>query len=89
MQLSLCILLMRIPENPDHVEYQAFNRQRGHMSGLLRLRIRYKKYVSQWFDYLFVSPDEMADIVKGTGWEIQELLRDDKASYIAVIKKGE
>ncbi|MCW4041998.1 MAG: hypothetical protein NWE83_14760 [Candidatus Bathyarchaeota archaeon] len=75
-------------ENPDHLEYQAFNRQRGRMRGLLRLRIRYKKYVSQWFDYLFVSPDEMADIVKGTGWEIQELLRDDKEPYITVITKA-
>jgi hypothetical protein len=58
------------------------------MRGLLRLRIRYKKYVSQWFDYLFVSPNEMADIVKGTGWEIQKLLRDDKAPYITVVTKA-
>jgi hypothetical protein len=74
-------------ENPDHLEYHDFNRQRGRMSGQLRMRIRFKKYVSPWFDYLIVSPDEMADIVKGTGWEINELLRDDKPPYIAIIKK--
>jgi 2-polyprenyl-3-methyl-5-hydroxy-6-metoxy-1,4-benzoquinol methylase len=74
-------------ENPDYLAYQAFNRERGRMSGQLRMRIRFKKFVTSWFDYLIVSPDEMADIVKGTGWEIQKLLHGDKSPYFAIITK--
>lgn len=50
------------PYNTDrleHLEYQKFNRKRGRMSGQLRLRVRYKKYVTPWLDYLLVSKEEM------------------------------
>ena len=75
-------------ENPDHLKYQAFNRQRGRMSGQLKLRVRYKKYTTPFFDYLMVSQQEMQDIVKDTGWEIQEILQQDSPTYIAIIKKA-
>jgi hypothetical protein len=29
----------------------------------------------------------MKDVVKDTGWEIQEVLKQDSPSYIAIIKK--
>ncbi|MCW4039704.1 MAG: class I SAM-dependent methyltransferase [Candidatus Bathyarchaeota archaeon] len=74
-------------ENPDHLEYQVFNRQRGRMSGQLRIRIRYKKFVTPWFDYLIVSQQEMQEIIKDTGWKIQELLQQDSPTYLAIIKK--
>jgi hypothetical protein len=31
----------------------------------------------------------MNDIVKGTGWEIKKLLRDDSSPYVAIIQKCE
>jgi SAM-dependent methyltransferase len=37
-------------KNPDHLEYHELNRKRGRMSGQLRIRIRYKKYATKWFD---------------------------------------
>ena len=54
----------------DHLAYLAANRARGRMSGQLRLRARYKRFVTPWFDYLMVSPAEMEALVDGTGWRV-------------------
>ena len=74
-------------ENPAHLEYHEFNRKRGRMPGQLKIRIRFEKYVTDWFDYLIVSKDEMKQILKGTGWKIKRFIDSDGAQYIAIIHK--
>jgi len=73
--------------NPADIEYQRRNRERGRMSGQIRLRVRYRNARTPWFDYLLVSPDEMASIVSGTGWEIRELVMSDGPDYAVVIAR--
>ena len=65
--------------NPAHLEYQEFNRKRGRMSGQLRIRIRFQRYVTRWFDYLFVSKEEMTQILDETGWKVKEILGSERA----------
>jgi SAM-dependent methyltransferase len=72
---------------PEHVRYQRRNRRRGRMAGQLRIRIRFREIKGPWFDYLLVSPAEMKQVLGGTGWRIQRLLRDGGPVYIAVIGK--
>jgi SAM-dependent methyltransferase len=72
---------------PAHLAYHRLNRRRGRMPGQVRIRIRYETYVTPWFDYLLVSPDEMAGILDGTGWSIERILKSSGAPYIAVIRK--
>jgi SAM-dependent methyltransferase len=72
-------------DDPAHLAYQARNRERGRMSGQLRLRVRYRDLVGPWFEYLIVSPDEMAEIVDGTGWHISRLIQDEGSPYVAVL----
>ena len=76
-------------KEPLHLEYQEYNRQRGRMSGQIRLRIRHKKRKTPWFDYLMVSKAEMMDLVKGTGWKVAGFLDSEGASYIAILEKNE
>ena len=57
-------------KDPDHLAYLAANRARGRMSGQIRMRARYKRFVTPWFDYLMVSPAEMEALLDGTGWRI-------------------
>ena len=73
-------------EDPVHLAYHERNRNRGRMPGQLRLRIRYRDLIGPWFEYLIVSPDEMAEIVEGTGWEIRHLIRDEGSVYVAVLE---
>jgi hypothetical protein len=76
--------------DPLHLAYQAQNRARGRMSGQIRFRVRYQTCKGPWFDYLMVSPDEMEDILIGTGWHAERfLLTPESPVYIAIIEKDE
>jgi hypothetical protein len=57
------------------------------MSGQIRIRIRFQAIATPWFDYLFVSPDEMKHILTGTGWKVSRFIEGGRPSYVAVIEK--
>ncbi|MEE9442488.1 MAG: methyltransferase domain-containing protein [candidate division Zixibacteria bacterium] len=72
---------------PYHLAYHKYNRQRGRMSGQIKLRVRYLNYRTPWFDYLLVSPKELKDILKDTGWHIKKLLDPIPPIYTMCIGK--
>lgn len=69
--------------------YQKFNRTRGRMSGQVRMRVRYKKYMSDWFEYLLVSRNEMQQLLKGSGWKVKQFIDSKGPSYMVIIQKEE
>lgn len=71
----------------EHREYHEFNRRRGRMAGQVRIRIRYKKYIGRWFDYYFVSKEELEGLLEGTGWCPLKYIDGEAGMYIAVIEK--
>ena len=75
-------------DNPAHLEYHELNRKRGRMGGQVRIRVRFGKYATPWFDYLFVSKEEMDEILKGTGWKVKQYIDSGNALYIAIIEKN-
>jgi SAM-dependent methyltransferase len=84
----------RVPEktnDPDHLAYQERNRERGRMPGQVRLRVRYKKLAGEWFDYLFLSEEELEQLAHGTGWRLKTTVSGDGGfggeSYLAVLCK--
>ena len=72
-------------EDAAHLAYQDHNRTRGRMPGQLRLRVRYRNLIGPWFDYLIISPDEMATILEGTGWRIHRLLQQTGSGYYVAV----
>lgn len=74
-------------EDPDHLAYHKQNRARSRMSGQIRLRVRYKKYQTPWFDLLFLSAAELQELLKPTKWLIKEILDDPSGNYVAIIEK--
>ncbi|MGH7551515.1 MAG: class I SAM-dependent methyltransferase [Longimicrobiales bacterium] len=74
--------------DPFHLAYQEANRRRGRMSGQIRMRVRYRKYATPWFDYLFVSLDELRDIVDETGWHVAEVIGTSGPLYIVQLEKS-
>jgi SAM-dependent methyltransferase len=73
----------------NHLEYHRFNIARGRMSGQLRIRIRFERLASRWFNYLMVSPKELSNLIKGTGWTAERFVVDtDGANYFAIIRKN-
>ncbi len=73
--------------NRCHLDYHKLNRRRGRMPGQTRLRVRYKTCATPWFDYLLVSPDEMRELVDGTGWKVTRVFRSRGPAYSAVIER--
>lgn len=74
--------------DPDHLAYHKWNLNRGRMAGQTRLRIRHRKLVGPWLDYLFGSETELKSILKGTGWTVKKILHGGKTpTYITVLEK--
>lgn len=73
-------------DDPAHTSYHDLNRARGRLPGALRLRVRYRHFATPWFDYLLVSPEEMAELVEPTPWELEETLEGANGTYVAVLE---
>lgn len=56
-----------------HLEYHERNRRRGRMAGQLTIRVRYQRLATDWFDYLMLSPAELADLAGSAGWRVSDL----------------
>ena len=75
-------------DNPAHLAYHKKNKKKGRMGGQVRIRVRHKNYIGKWFDYLFVSKEEMNEILQGTGWAVKQFMDLEKEGrYIAIIRK--
>jgi SAM-dependent methyltransferase len=74
-------------DTPEHAEYRRHNVERGRLPGQIRIRIRYRKTVGPWMDYPMVSPDELEEILRGTGWRLAHTLDSDD-TYVAIIEKA-
>lgn len=72
---------------PYHLAYQAYNRERGRMSGQIRFRVCYLAYRSKWIDYLMVSKGEMGSILDGTGWRVKQFIDSAGSAYIGILEK--
>ncbi len=74
-------------KNPDHRAYHRWNRARGRMAGQVKIRVRYRRHIGDWFDYLFVSKKELGQLLRGTGWKALRFLESKEGHYIAIIEK--
>jgi SAM-dependent methyltransferase len=75
-------------DKPEHLAYHQRNRRRGRMAGQLRIRIRHGTYSTPWFDYLLASPEEMAELAEGTGWELARVIDEGEHVYVGVLERS-
>ncbi len=74
-------------DRPGHLAYHRRNQARDKLAGELRIRCRFRQYTGDWMPYLMVSQTEMAQIVEGTGWRIDEIIPSSGSQYVAVLTK--
>ena len=87
---ALIIAMTRDPyatKDPMHLKYHKLNRKRGRMPGQLRIRVRHKDVVGNWFDYLLVSKEELKKILMNTGWEVKRFIDGNDGQYIMLLGK--
>ena len=81
----------KLTVSPEHLEYQAENVKKGRMPGQIRFRIRHRKLIGDWLDYLFLSKEEFAQLADGTRWRLETTIDGDGGfggeSYLAVLCK--
>ena len=75
-------------DRPEHLSYHERNRRRGRMAGQLRIRIRHGIYRTPWFDYLLASPQELAELAGGAGWELTRVIGQVEPSYVGVLERA-
>ena len=67
--------------------YYRRNRERGRMPGQVRVRTRYRRWVTPWFEWLFVSRSEMRAVVRDTGWHMVDVFGSTPGEpYVAVLR---
>ena len=74
-------------DDPAHLAYHERNRRRGRLPGQVRIRVRYRLLTTPWFDYVMVSPEELDELLAGTGWQLGRTIDSDDM-YVAVIEKA-
>lgn len=68
--------------------YYHRNKERGNMPGQARFRYHYGHSVGPWFPWLFVSRNEMREILRGTGWHQARVLGDRSSEpYVAILER--
>jgi SAM-dependent methyltransferase len=72
-------------DDPTHLDYHEANRVRGRRGGHIVLRVRTKRSIGPWFDYLFSTFDELSELGSRTGWEAT-LIAEDDVRYLAALK---
>lgn len=71
-------------EDIAHLTYHQMNRARGRRAGHIVMRVRRRELIGPWFDYLFCSEEELADIASEAGWTA-EIIERDEVRYLAVL----
>ena len=76
--------------DPVHRAYLDRNVQRGRLAGQIRFRVRHRRAATPYFDFLFVSRDEMAELAGAGGWRLTGTVDSDGdgASYVGVLEKA-
>jgi SAM-dependent methyltransferase len=68
--------------DPLQLAYLERNRARGRPGGQLRIRVRFRDVATEWFDYWFLSIDELAQVVEATPWTLTHVDQSGPA-YLA------
>lgn len=70
-------------DDPAHLGFHERNRRAGRMAGRVTLRIRYRELTGPWFELLWVSADELGELLEPLGWAIRE--RWDQPPFYSVV----
>jgi SAM-dependent methyltransferase len=73
--------------NPDHLAYLERNLRRGRLAGQIRFRVRHRRAATPYFDFLFVAPDEMAELAVAGGWRLVRTI-ESESGYVGVLEQA-
>lgn len=84
--------LIGVNIDPNHRDdeataaYMARNAAQGRMPGQQRVRERFRRVATPWFDVLWCSPEELDRLTSATPWRLTDVQRGSGPSYAAVLE---
>ena len=76
-----------VTDNPDHIEFQRRNVEKGIPAGLVTLHVGFKEGVTEWFTLYLMNEEELLDVIKPTGWKLRKTYHSNHGMYIAILTK--
>jgi SAM-dependent methyltransferase len=68
--------------------YYRRNKARGGPPGQVRLRYHFEDLTGPWFHWIYVSPREMRDVLRDTGWHQERVIGSTRSEpYVAILAK--
>lgn len=80
------------PHHASRAEHRAYlmrNARQGRMPGQVRQRLRYRTIATPWFDQIYAAPHEVAQLARGTGWRLEDVLTKPDPEYIGVLTRSQ
>ena len=74
-------------EKEEHLKYHELNKVKNRPVGLVRIRFEYKGEVGDWVDLYLMTPDEVKELCKKSGWKIKEMVHVEQTWYGIVAEK--
>lgn len=69
--------------------YYRRNKIRGVAPGQVRLRYHFEGLTGPWFQWIYVSPREMREVLVGTGWRQARVIGSTRGEpYVAILTKN-
>jgi SAM-dependent methyltransferase len=68
--------------DPDNLRYHQQNRERGRHPGQMLIRVRWRALATEWFDYWFLSVNELETLAADRGWTLCDTEFED-VHYLA------
>jgi len=72
-------------DDPVHLAYHQRNRAAGRLPGALRIRTRFRNLADPWVELLLCTPDELAELLAGSPWELV-CVDGGPAAYLAELR---
>lgn len=76
--------------NPVHLAYQEFNKERGKPYGditQVTLRIKHDDEFGDWYNLLFINPNGVKKLLEGTGWKLEKAIQENERAWFYIIRK--
>jgi SAM-dependent methyltransferase len=73
--------------NAEHLRYHERNRRAGRIPGAVRLQLVYRGERSEWYDWLHLSPDEVAVVARRAGLTPEIVAETPWGQFGAALRK--
>jgi len=73
-------------DDKEHLAYHQMNLSKNRPKGLVRIRVKYKEMVDDWWDLRLATPEEMEYLAEKSGWKLVRKYQNG-VPYVGILSK--